>query len=68
MQLIFQASNLLNNVQSYGVSLNLNSCSLFPLCRPLSAMYTDKLDLQDCLEHGRTAKVFVKYCDGTNVF
>ncbi|KAK3563061.1 hypothetical protein QTP86_015863, partial [Hemibagrus guttatus] len=24
--------------------------------RPLSAMCTDKLDLQDCLEHGRTAK------------
>ncbi|XP_053191254.1 DNA (cytosine-5)-methyltransferase 3A-like isoform X7 [Scomber japonicus] len=24
--------------------------------RPLSAMYTDRLDLQDCLEHGRTAK------------
>ncbi|KAM9341113.1 DNA (cytosine-5)-methyltransferase 3A [Symphorus nematophorus] len=24
--------------------------------RPLSAMGTDKLDLQDCLEHGRTAK------------
>ncbi|XP_053191253.1 DNA (cytosine-5)-methyltransferase 3A-like isoform X6 [Scomber japonicus] len=23
---------------------------------PLSAMYTDRLDLQDCLEHGRTAK------------
>lgn len=25
--------------------------------RPLSAMGSDKLDLQDCLEHGRTAKV-----------
>uniref|UniRef100_A0A672KPQ7 DNA (cytosine-5-)-methyltransferase n=1 Tax=Sinocyclocheilus grahami TaxID=75366 RepID=A0A672KPQ7_SINGR len=24
--------------------------------RPLTAMCTDKLDLQDCLEHGRTAK------------
>ncbi|XP_026195168.1 DNA (cytosine-5)-methyltransferase 3A-like isoform X6 [Anabas testudineus] len=24
--------------------------------RPLSAMCTDRLDLQDCLEHGRTAK------------
>ncbi|KAL4623970.1 DNA (cytosine-5)-methyltransferase 3A isoform X2 [Arapaima gigas] len=24
--------------------------------RPLTAMSTDKLDLQDCLEHGRTAK------------
>ncbi|XP_053093536.1 DNA (cytosine-5)-methyltransferase 3A isoform X3 [Pangasianodon hypophthalmus] len=24
--------------------------------RPLTAMTTDKLDLQDCLEHGRTAK------------
>uniref|UniRef100_A0A9J8A9K4 DNA (cytosine-5-)-methyltransferase n=2 Tax=Cyprinus carpio TaxID=7962 RepID=A0A9J8A9K4_CYPCA len=24
--------------------------------RPLAAMCTDKLDLQDCLEHGRTAK------------
>ncbi|XP_062253204.1 DNA (cytosine-5)-methyltransferase 3A-like isoform X4 [Platichthys flesus] len=24
--------------------------------RPLSAMYSDRLDLQDCLEHGRTAK------------
>ncbi|KAM6969013.1 DNA (cytosine-5)-methyltransferase 3A isoform 4-T4 [Tautogolabrus adspersus] len=24
--------------------------------RPLSAMYNDRLDLQDCLEHGRTAK------------
>ncbi|KAF7201398.1 DNA (cytosine-5)-methyltransferase 3A isoform X2 [Nothobranchius furzeri] len=24
--------------------------------RPLSAMFTDRLDLQDCLEHGRTAK------------
>ncbi|NP_001315096.1 DNA (cytosine-5)-methyltransferase 3A isoform X1 [Danio rerio] len=24
--------------------------------RPMSAMCTDKLDLQDCLEHGRTAK------------
>ncbi|XP_068195726.1 DNA (cytosine-5)-methyltransferase 3A-like isoform X2 [Antennarius striatus] len=24
--------------------------------RPLTAMYTDKLDLQGCLEHGRTAK------------
>ncbi|XP_062253203.1 DNA (cytosine-5)-methyltransferase 3A-like isoform X3 [Platichthys flesus] len=23
---------------------------------PLSAMYSDRLDLQDCLEHGRTAK------------
>ncbi|TSN67104.1 DNA (cytosine-5)-methyltransferase 3A [Bagarius yarrelli] len=25
--------------------------------RPLAAMCTDKLDLQDCLEHGRTAKI-----------
>lgn len=25
--------------------------------RPLSAMCTDRLELQDCLEHGRTAKV-----------
>ncbi|XP_078132990.1 DNA (cytosine-5)-methyltransferase 3A-like isoform X4 [Sander vitreus] len=24
--------------------------------RPLSAMYNDRVDLQDCLEHGRTAK------------
>ncbi|XP_064809365.1 DNA (cytosine-5)-methyltransferase 3A-like isoform X5 [Oncorhynchus masou masou] len=24
--------------------------------RPLTAMFTDRLDLQDCLEHGRTAK------------
>ncbi|KAM9569999.1 DNA (cytosine-5)-methyltransferase 3A-like isoform 2-T2 [Salvelinus alpinus] len=24
--------------------------------RPLMAMFTDRLDLQDCLEHGRTAK------------
>ncbi|CAG5866702.1 unnamed protein product [Menidia menidia] len=24
--------------------------------RPLSAMFTDRLDLQECLEHGRTAK------------
>ncbi|XP_016431288.1 DNA (cytosine-5)-methyltransferase 3A-like [Sinocyclocheilus rhinocerous] len=24
--------------------------------RPLATMCTDKLDLQDCLEHGRTAK------------
>ncbi|XP_059375215.1 DNA (cytosine-5)-methyltransferase 3A-like isoform X3 [Carassius carassius] len=24
--------------------------------RPLAAMFNDKLDLQDCLEHGRTAK------------
>ncbi|XP_075964251.1 DNA (cytosine-5)-methyltransferase 3A-like isoform X3 [Anarhichas minor] len=24
--------------------------------RPLSAMYSDRVDLQDCLEHGRTAK------------
>uniref|UniRef100_A0A8C2CHK4 DNA (cytosine-5-)-methyltransferase n=1 Tax=Cyprinus carpio TaxID=7962 RepID=A0A8C2CHK4_CYPCA len=27
--------------------------------RPLTAMCTDKLDLQDCLEHGRTAKVLL---------
>nr|XP_055042689.1 DNA (cytosine-5-)-methyltransferase 3 alpha a [Misgurnus anguillicaudatus] len=26
------------------------------MSRPLSAMVNDKLDLQDCLEHGRTAK------------
>lgn len=29
------------------------------LFRPLSATNTDKLDLQECLEHGRTAKVVV---------
>ncbi len=35
--------------------------SLFPFpLRPLSAMCTDKLDLQDCLEHGRTAKVLFR--------
>lgn len=38
---------------------HLISCLIcfFPKQRPLSAMNTDKLDLQDCLEHGRTAKV-----------
>lgn len=29
----------------------------FLLLRPLSTTNTDKLDLQECLEHGRTAKV-----------
>lgn len=34
---------------------------LFLLRRPLSAMCSDRVDLQDCLEHGRTAKVLALY-------
>ncbi|KAG9347687.1 hypothetical protein JZ751_005261 [Albula glossodonta] len=30
--------------------------------RPLTAMINDKLDLQDCLEHGRTAKPLCQKC------
>uniref|UniRef100_A0AAX7VG64 DNA (cytosine-5-)-methyltransferase n=1 Tax=Astatotilapia calliptera TaxID=8154 RepID=A0AAX7VG64_ASTCA len=30
--------------------------SIHPLVRPLTPMANDKLDLQECLEHGRTAK------------
>ncbi|XP_029351756.1 DNA (cytosine-5-)-methyltransferase 3 alpha a isoform X12 [Echeneis naucrates] len=30
--------------------------SVSPCCRPLTPMANDKLDLQECLEHGRTAK------------
>lgn len=40
---------------------------LFLLHRPLSAMCNDRVDLQDCLEHGRTAKVLALYFDGTNI-
>ena len=40
---------------------------LFLLCRPLSAMCSDRVDLQDCLEHGRTAKVLALYFDGTTI-
>lgn len=37
---------------------NVLKCKLFILSfRPLTAMCTDRLELQDCLEHGRTAKV-----------
>lgn len=32
-------------------------CSCLSSFRPLTAMSSDRLDLQDCLEHGRTAKV-----------
>lgn len=41
-----------------------HSFMLFRLLRPLSTTNTDKLDLQECLEHGRTAKVvaYVAFC------
>ncbi|KAM4601132.1 DNA (cytosine-5)-methyltransferase 3A-like isoform 8-T9 [Polymixia lowei] len=32
------------------------SSSVVPLSRPLTPMANDRLDLQECLEHGRTAK------------
>lgn len=49
----------------WGLSLNVERLSwwkpvsFFLFFRPLGATNTDKLDLQECLEHGRTAKVVV---------
>lgn len=41
---------------------NVLKCKLFILSfRPLTAMCTDRLELQDCLEHGRTAKVLAAF-------
>lgn len=46
-------------------------CSLLPRClllpRPLASTVNDKLELQECLEHGRIAKVSLSTQDTVGV-
>lgn len=51
-------------MQHLGTNESRHSFMLFLLLRPLSSTNTDKVDLQECLEHGRTAKVVasVAFC------